>query len=261
MRTLTSLSLLAVVALFSGCGDSATEILGTLPVVSGITVDTLASRGDTIVVSWTALDTTLVDGYFLWTRPVVEGPWFLVAETADNVASHIANCTGFYTVTAYKEDDTSSDIGLSSNTKTNQVSEIRQLFDLRPVGFRVDVTGDSIIAGDPSSLEFNQQFVVAINANGARYVYPGTFNPEAWPGGARTRISIAHSFVAPSPDDTLLWKDSISYGEDFFLALGDGHYCLLEATHTLPDTASLSDTLVIQGQLQSITGVRVFNGI
>ncbi len=31
-------------ALYSGCGDSATEVAGTLPVVTGITVDTLNSR-------------------------------------------------------------------------------------------------------------------------------------------------------------------------------------------------------------------------
>ena len=261
MKTLTSVILMGIIALFSGCGDSATEILGTLPVVSGITVDTLASRGDTIVVTWTAMDTTLVDGYFLWTRPTVEGAWTLAELCRNNVGIHIANKSGFYTVMAYKGDDTSSAVGISDDTKTDQIAEIRQLFDLRPVGFRVDVTGDSIIAGDPSSIDFNQQFVVAINANGARYIYPGTFNPEVWPGGARTRISSINGFVAPSPDDTLLWKDSISYGNDFFLAMGDDHYCLLEGTHTLPDTASLSDTLVIRGQIQPIIGVRVFNGL
>jgi hypothetical protein len=259
MKAIVAVGLLVTVSVFTGCGDSATEINGTLPVVTGIVVDTLASHGDTIVVTWTAMDTTLVDGYFLWTRRGVEGPWTLAALCENNAGTHIASRSVFYTVMAFKGDNTSSGVGLSANTKTVQLSEIRELFDLRPVGFRVDVAGDSIIAGNPASPEFAQQFVVAINANGARYIYPGTFNPEQWPGGARTRIARGTGFVAPSPDDSILWKDSVSYSDDFFLAMGDGHYCLLTGTHTFPDTASLTDTLVLKGQLQPITGVRVFN--
>ncbi|MCD6588499.1 MAG: hypothetical protein J7K88_08105 [Candidatus Fermentibacteraceae bacterium] len=259
MKAIVAVGLLVTVSVFIGCGDSATEINGTLPVVTGITVDTLASHGDTIVVTWTAMDTTLVDGYFLWTRREVEGPWTLAALCKNNAGVHIASRSVFYTVMAFKGDDTSSGVGLSANTKTVQVSEIRELFNLRPVGFRVDVTGDSIIAGNPASPEFAQQFVVAVNVNGVRYIYPGTVNPEQWPGGARTRIARGTGFIAPSPDDSILWKDSVSYGDDFFLAVGDGHYCLLTGTHTFPDTAAFTDTLVLKGQIQPIVNVRVFN--
>ncbi len=259
MKALVAVVILVTVSVFTGCGDSATEIVGTLPVVTGITVDTLASHGDTIVVTWTAMDSTLVDGYFLWKRHGVEGPWSLVTVCDNNAGVHVARRSVFYTVMAFKDDDTSSGVGLSANTKTVLLSEIRELFALRPVGFRIDVAGDSIIAGDPESPEFAQQFVVAVNANGVRYIYPGTFNQENWPGGARTRISRGSGFVAPAPDDSVLWKDSVSYDEAFFLAMEDGHYCLLSGTHTFPDTVSLTDTLVINGQIQPITGVRVFN--
>jgi hypothetical protein len=259
MKTIVAVGLLVTVSVFIGCGDSATEIKGTLPVVTGITVDTLASHGDTIVVTWTAMDTTMVDGYFLWTRRGVEGPWSLAALCEENAGAHVAKRSAFYTVMAFKGDNTSSGVGLSGDTKTTQISEIRQLFELKPIGFRIDVSGDSIIAGDPASPDFAQQFVVAVNVNGIRYIYPGTVNPEQWPGGARSRIARGVGFVAPAPDDSVLWKDSVSYSDDFFLAMGDGHYCLLTGTHTFPDTLTLTDTLVLKGQIQPIVGVRIFN--
>ncbi len=259
MKKLIATGLLVVIAVFSACGDSATEIEGTLPVVTGISIDSIASRGDTIVVTWTALDTTLVDGYFLWTRPLVEGTWSLAAVCNENAGSHIAYKSAFYTVMAFKGIDSSSDIGLSVNTKTQSVSEIRQLFELRPVGFRVDMEGDSLIAGDPASVDFAQQFVVAINLAGERQIFPGNSRPFVWPSGARTRISSMGGFVAPAPEDSVNWRDSISYGGNFFLALDSGHYCMLKGTSTIPDTTTMTDTLVVKGQIQPLMGIRVFN--
>ncbi len=251
-------SIMAVAAV-SGCGDSATAIIGTLPVVTGIQVDTLASRGDTIIVTWTPLDTTAVDGYLLWTRPGIEGPWSLAATTTTTAAAHIAGHSAYYTVMAYKGDDTSSATGLTDNTRAEGLTEIREVFSGRPVGFRIDTQGDSLIAGDPSDPGFNQQFTIAMNFALERFVFPGSAKPELWPGGARTRISNSGGFVAPSPGDTLNWDDSLLYGGNFFLELDNGHYCLLDGSQTLPDTVSMTDTLVIDGQIQPIMGVRVFN--
>ncbi len=260
MKKLIATFFLGVIAVSSGCGDSATEIQGTLPVVTGIAIDTDASTGDTIFVTWTALDPSLVDGYYLWTRPTLEGPWYLAALCNENVGSHIAASSAFYTVMAFKGDDTSSETGLSANTKTESISEIRELFSLKaPVGFRVDLDGDSLIAGDPGSPEFAQHFTVAISWTGDRFLFPGGAHPELWPGGTRTRISAIGGLVAPAPNDTINWKDSISYGGDFFLELDDGFYCMLKGSHTFPDTVSMSDTLVLRGQSQPITGVRVFS--
>jgi len=259
MKILITASLVVMIAFFAGCGDSATEIKGTLPVVTGVTIDTLASKGDTIAITWTALDSTLVDGYFLWTRPFIEGAWSLAAVCDHNAGFHVANGSGYYSVMAFQGIDNSSDISLSVNTKTEGISQIRELFALKPVGFRLDMEGDSLIAGNPASLEFSQQFIVAMDWLGERYIFPGNANPDLWPGGAKTRISSIGGLVAPAPDDTLLWRDSISYGGDFFLALDNGHYCMLKGTSTFPDTASMTDTLVLSGQIQPIMGVRVFN--
>ncbi|MCD4708568.1 MAG: hypothetical protein K8S62_12620 [Candidatus Sabulitectum sp.] len=260
MKKLITTVFLGVIAVFSGCGDSATEIQGTLPVVTGITIDTIASTGDTIFVTWTALDSTLVDGYFLWTRINMEGPWSLADLCDRNTGSHIAASSAFYAVMAFKGDDTSSELSLSVDTKTEGISEIRELFTIKaPVGFRVDLEGDSLIAGDPRSAEFAQHFVVERNWLGERYIFPGSAHPELWPGGTRTRISSIGGLVAPAPNDTINWRDSISYGGDFFLELDNGFYCMLKGTHTFPDTVSMTDTLVIKGQVQPITGVRVFS--
>jgi hypothetical protein len=261
MKKLTAIVLFAgAVAFYTGCGDSATEIQGTLPVVTGIAIDTIATTGDTIFVTWNAMDTTLVEGYFLWERIGLDGAWSLAAVCDGNAGSYIASQSAYYTVMAFNGSNTSQDIGLAVNTKTEGLREIRQLFSMKPVGFRVDLSGDSLIAGDPSSMEFAQQFVVAIDfLSGERYIYPGNAKPEIWPGGARTRISSTGGLVAPAPDDSIGWRDSIAYGGSFFLKLDNGYYCLLDGTHTFPDTTLMTDTLVIDGQVQPIMGVRVFN--
>lgn len=255
-----SLIMLTYIALYSNCGDSSTEISGTLPVVTGITVDSVASIGDTIVVTWTALTGTQIEGYFLWTRTESESPWSLVEIVDQNVGTHIAEESAFYTVMAFYGDNTSSDTGIPDNTRAELVSEIRQLLARKPVGFRVDLEGDSLITGDPSSLDFQQQFIVAFDPlSGNKYIYPGTANPEIWPAGAETMVSSSGGFVAPDPNDSTYWQDSISYGGNFFLALENGYYCMLTGLAIHPDTLAMVDTLVIDGQLQTIRSVRVFN--
>lgn len=261
MKVISVLVLITGFIVFTGCGDSATEIVGTLPVVENITVDTLASKGDTIFVTWTALDSTLVDGYYLWTRSYVEGAWTLAALCEENVGVHIASQSAFYSVMAFKGTNSSSAPGISANTKTESLEDIRQVFQLKPVGFIVDLEGDSLIAGDPSSPTFAQQFVVAMDMAGERYIYPGSAHHEMWPGGERTKISSRYGFVAPAPDDSVNWRDSITYGGNFFLGLENNYYLMIKGTSTLPDTASLSDTLVLRTQIQPIRGLRVFNEI
>lgn len=258
--SVVSLITLVFITLYSSCGDSATEISGTLPVVTGITVDTVASIGDTIVVTWTALTDIQVEGYFLWTRTDFEDPWML-AETVDqNIGTHIADKSAYYTVMAFYGSNTSSDTGLPDNTRAELLSEIRQYLSMRPVGFRVDLEGDSLIPGNSSSPDFKQQFTVAFEPlSGDKYIYPGTANPEIWPGGAETMVSSSGGFVAPAPNDSTQWQDSIYYGGNFFLALEDGYYCMLTGLAIHPDTLAMVDTLIIDGQLQTIRSVRVFN--
>ncbi|MCD4847045.1 MAG: hypothetical protein K8R76_02510 [Candidatus Aegiribacteria sp.] len=255
-----SLIMLTIIALYSSCGDSATEISGTLPIVTGITVDTVASIGDTIVVTWTALTDTQIEGYFLWTRTEFEEPWALVETVDQNTGTHIADRSAYYTVMAYYGSNTSSDTGVPDNTRAELLSEIRQYLAMRPVGFRVDLDGDSLVPGDPYSPDFRQQFTVAFDQlNGDKYIYPGTANPVIWPGGAETMVSSSGGFVAPTPDDSTQWQDSISYGGNFFLALENEYYCMLTGIAIHPDTLAMVDTLVIDGQLQAIRSVRVFN--
>jgi len=260
-KVMSILLLITGFIVFTGCGDSATEIVGTLAVVQDIAIDTLASRGDTIVITWTAMDTTLVDGYYLWTRQYIDGAWTLAAICDENAGSHIANKSAFYSVMAFKGTNSSSAPGISTNTKTESLEDIRQMFQLQPVGFIVDLEGDSLISGDPVSPVFAQQFVVAMDLTGGRYIYPGTAHSDIWPGGAGTKVSSRGGFVAPSPDDSINWRDSISYGGNFFLSLDNNYYCMIRGTNTLPDTVSMSDTLVLRTQVQPIRGVRVFNEV
>jgi hypothetical protein len=249
-----SLTILVSVAFLSGCGDSATEITGTLPVVTGITVDSLASRGDTIVVTWTALNGTDIEGYLLWSRINIGDPWTLLEVVDLNYAEHIADRSAYYTVMAFDGENTSSSTGIPDDSRADNLTETEQAFTGRPVGFRVDLEGDSLVTGDPASLNFSQQFTIALDPYSEElYIYPGTAHPESWPGGARTMVSPLGGFVAPSPGDSTLWKDSLLFGGTFFLSLESGHYCMLNSQQ------SSLDTLLIDGQLQPIMNVRVFN--
>lgn len=242
------------VALSAGCGDSATEIAGTLPVVTGIRVDSLASHGDTIAVTWDAVGTVQVEGYHLWSRISVGEPWSLQGTVSQNFAEHIADRAMYYTVSAFQGWDTSSMTGIPDNSRADLVAEKELQFDGTPVGFRVDVQNDSLVTGDPASPGFSQQFTVAGDIAGEQlYIYPGTARPMTWPSGARTAISSIGGFVAPSPGDTSLWQDSIPLGLTFFLALDEGHFCRLNSHW------DSQGTILVHGQLQPMTGVRIFN--
>ncbi len=255
-----SIIMLVFIALYSACGDSATEITGTLPIVTGITIDSIASEGDTIVVTWTALTGIQIEGYLLWSRIKPGEPWMLLEAVDQNIAVHIADRSAFYTVMAFNGDDTSSNTGLSDNTRTDKLSEIRQYFSGVSVGFRIDTEGDSLVSGDPSSPDFHQHFIVAFDTlGGDRFIYSGNAHRLLWPGGAETSVSPGIGFVAPPPNDSTLWRDSIDYGGNFFLALDNGYYCKLGAFSTVPDTLTVTDTLLIEGELQPIRNVRVFN--
>lgn len=247
------------VAFTAGCGDSSTAVTGTLPVVTGITVDSLASTGDTVVVYWNPVETAAVDGYFLWTRRSLEGIWELAAVSEGTAAAHITDRTAYYSVMAFQGSNTSSDVSFSVNTRTRAVSEVRTEFNVRGVGFRVDIIGDSLIAGDPADPLFAQQFTVGMDPFGRRFIYPGNAHPEFWPGGARTRVSSSGGLVAPAPGDTLKWRDSIDYGGHFFLALENNYYCMLRGSIALPQTPSSMDSLVVYGWIQPIQGLRIFN--
>jgi hypothetical protein len=255
-----SIILLAFITMYSACGDSATEITGTLPIVDGITVDSIVSTGDTIVVNWAPLTTVQIEGYLFWSRVKPGEPWTLIDVVYQNTATHIADRSAYYTVMAFNGDDTSSDTGLSDNTRTDEVSQIRQYIFRDPVGFRVDTEGDSLISGDPALQEFHQQFTVALDTlSGDRYIYPGSSHPLLWPGGMDTGVSLCAGFVAPVPGDSIQWRDSIRYGANFFLALDNGFYCKLNGSYTDPDTLTGADTLLITGEIQPIRGVRIFN--
>lgn len=253
-----SLVILVSFILLSSCGDSATEITGTLPVVTGIAIDTLGSRGDTIVVTWDSL-TTEIEGYLVWYRIKPAETWMLVDAVTGNVAAHIADRSAYYTVMAYFGDDTSMDIGLSDNTMPDELLPYAQPVGGAPRGFRIDIEGDSLVMGDPADPDFHQQFTVAYSGPSLnRFLYPGPAHREIWPGGARTTVSSTGGFVAPAPGDSILWEDSISFGGDFFLALENGYYCRLDGMIQIPDSLGTSDTLTLEGQIQPLVNVRVF---
>lgn len=260
MRVLSASLLISVsIILFSGCGDSSMEITGTLPVVTGITVDSMASRGDTIVVTWDSLPGTQIDGYLFWYRIHQDEPWMLVESVVGTTGVHIATRSAYYTVMAYYGDDTSMNTGISDNTMPEELAPYSWPIGGKARGFRVDIEGDSLISGDPYDANFHQQFIVSFAGLGLnRFIFPGNAKPEMWPGGTRTTISACGGFVAPAPGDTVLWQDSIPLDSDFFLGLETGYYCKLDGGLIPADTLGSSDTLQFDGGYQPLLGVRVF---
>lgn len=115
MKKFALLFACAAVALMTGCeGDSPSGTGGDMPVVTGVTIDWTASDGNQIVIGWSAV--TDAEGYKVWFSETSGGTLEEVGDVATTTFTHTAECAGYYYVTAYNGDDTSSGNSSAVNT-------------------------------------------------------------------------------------------------------------------------------------------------
>ncbi len=238
--------------LFAACEPSGPT--GTLPVVQNLTVVTGSCHGDTVVLSWDALDVT-VDCYHIYF--CTAAGWISYDEfvTEETTYSHVASSTGFYRVSASEGANYSSGYSNQVHTTTNRISGPFRLYLDGDNGF---ILGQgSGTEGDATSDSFAQHVYIAEDG-GHIYMYNGAFDGGTYPNGEETPLCLQGTYgnAAPEPssDD---WVDSVLVEGSFtflFAKLENGHYA-----HMSIDTVYTDGIRISMYEYQTIEGLRLFD--
>ena len=118
----------AAVALMTACeGDNPSGTGGDMPVVTGVAVNWDASSGVDIALAWTAVADA--EGYKVWFSETSGGTPQEVGDVATTTYTHTADCAGYYYVTAYNGDDSSSGYSAAVNTMPNIITTEYTIYD------------------------------------------------------------------------------------------------------------------------------------
>ena len=257
MKKVMILSILASFTLITAinCTSDPGGPTGTLPVVQNLVVLEDSCRGDSVVLSWDAVDVEDLDGYDIWFARTDPGDWNPDLNTPDTTVMHVVSSTGYYQVMARKGLDTSSGYSNQVNTIAER---IYSTYELRTDGNTGLVFGEEgATTGDASSAEFAQHIYVA-EKNNLLYVFSGTHDPENYPGGLSTLLAprSGGSNVAPHPDSED-WIDSVQVSEwgHVFVMLDTDYYVEFRVADTLYTNGFDIDIY----EYQTIQSLRLFN--
>ncbi|OPL18168.1 MAG: hypothetical protein AVO35_06595 [Candidatus Aegiribacteria sp. MLS_C] len=245
----------AALALLIACSSEPSTPSGTLPDVQNLQIDENASRGDTVVLFWDAVDVT-VDGYHIYFATTMPGSWSeFISE--DTTYAHIATTTGYYQVKASEGLNYSA--GFSNRVDTRAESalnerEMRVGTESNGLVFYDNGTGWGLGCAD--SMDFAQDVYIDTVGN-MLYLFSGNFDPVNYPGGNDTKLCPrgAHGRLAPEPGSTE-WVDSVQV-TDFdwvFVQLSNDHYAELNIDSVFTDGADL-----LSYEYQLIDFLRLFN--
>ncbi len=247
--------ILAVV--LAGCSNDPSSPSGTLPVVQNLRIEESASKGDTVVLEWDALDVP-VDGYHIYYSTTVPGSWSEPGSTADTTWSHVATSTGYYEVKASEGLNTSSGFSnrVDSRAEANYVLNIQLRTNTASNGLVFYSDGSGWGLGTADSAGFNQDIYIG-TANNKVYIYSGNHNPTQYPGGNNTKLCPVGIFgnVAPEAGSSS-WIDSVQItGTNWvFLQLENDHFVEFYIDSVYTDGADL-----VSFEYQLIDHLRLFN--
>jgi hypothetical protein len=255
MKTTIILSVLAAILIALGCNEDPSGPTGTLPVVQNLAVLEDSCEGQTVFLTWEAVDVADLDGYEIWYRSTDVATWGIAFTTADTCGIQVATQTGFYRALARKGLDTSSDYSNEVNTLANRIWSEYALRTDGPTGLVFGENG--AVTGDAADSSFAQDIYVG-EANNLIYVYSGNHDPENYPGGADTKLAprILATNVAPEPSSSD-WVDSVQVSDwdHIFVMLDDGYYVEFQVADTVYTTGFDTDAY----EYQTIRGLRLFN--
>ncbi len=123
----------------AGCSNDPSAPSGTLPNVQNLMIDTTASRGDSVVLVWDALNVD-VTGYNIHFATTVPGDWGQPGVTADTTWTHLVTSTGYYEIKAYEGTNYSSGFSNRVDSRAEAVLLEREL--------RADSTTNGLIFYD-----------------------------------------------------------------------------------------------------------------
>ncbi len=249
-------TVVALAVAIAGCSNDPSAPSGTLPNVQNLDIDETASKGDSVVLVWDALEVD-VTGYNIYFATTVPGSWGQPGVTADTTWTHIVTSTGFYEIKAYEGTNYSS--GFSNRVDTRAESSIleRELrTDSTTNGLTFYDEGTGWGLGCADSAGFNQDIYIGI-ANSKIYIYSGNHNPSQYPGGNDTKLCLrgTHGHVAPSHGSSD-WVDSVQV-TDFnwvFVQLDNDHYVEFYVDSVFTNGADL-----LSFEYQLIDYLRLFN--
>jgi hypothetical protein len=257
MKTIAVLSVLAAFAIALSCSDDPTSPTGTLPIVQNLVIIEDSCGGQTVFLSWDAVDVEDLDGYEVWYATTDPGDWGIAfnVNAPDTFGVHVPTQTGHYTVVARKGMDTSSDYSNEVNTLAIRNYDTYQLRTDGNTGLIFGETAAS--TGDATSPDYHQDIYVA-EADSLIYVYAGNHDPATYPGGASTLLApnTNGTNVAPEPGSTD-WVDSVqvSNWDNIFVMLDSGYYVEFQVADTVYTTGFNIDAY----EYQAIHTLRLFN--
>ncbi len=255
MRKYLAAALILALAIV-GCTNDPSSPSGSLPNVSNVRIDETASKGDSVVLIWDALDVE-VDGYHIYFATTVPGDWTERGSTSDTTWTHIASSTGYYELTASQGLNTSSGYSNRVDSRAEETileRELRTDSTTNGLMFYSDGTGWDIGCAD--SADFAQDIYIGIAASKV-YIYSGNHNPAQYPGGNDTKLCPhgCHGNVAPE-HNSLEWVDSVQV-TDFnwiFVQLDNNHYAEFYVDSVFTNGADL-----FSFEYQLIDYLRLFN--
>lgn len=263
MKKFALLFACAAVAMMTGCeGDSPSGTGGDMPVVTDVTINWEASGGADIVIGWSAV--TDAEGYKVWFSETSGGTLEEVGDVAGTTYTHTAECAGYYYVTAYNGEDSSSGYSTAVNTMPNIINDTYIIFDnYSPADYHSGIYfgENGAVTGLAGSAEFDQDIYAYDEISGgdpdAAFFYSGDHSPFG--DGYHTEMAEAGSNYGAAPDTGYWVTGYIDPGDVIFALLANGNYIKIYVIDEFPDGVSEHGTGVeLAYEYQPHEGITLF---
>jgi len=243
--------------MIAGCSTDPSAPSGSLPTVQNLTINETASKGDSVVLEWDALDVD-IDAYHIYFATTVPGNWGEPGATTATTWTHVATSTGYYEIKASKGADYSTNFSnrVNSRAQANYTQEQQLRAGTASNGLIFDDDGLGWGTGVADSAEFHQDLYVGL-ANNMVFLYSGNHNPAQFPGGSDTKLCLVgtHGNVAPDAGSSE-WVDSVQVtGPNWvFVQLDNNHFTEFYVDSVFTNGADLPSF-----EYQLIDDLRLFN--
>lgn len=268
MKRFIVMGLATALVLLTACeGDNPGGEGGTLPVVTGLTVDWAQSDGVDINLDWDAVSD--VDGYNVYFRATSSGTWTEVGDVTTTTYTHTASSAGYYAVEAYKGSDTSEALSSEVSTMPNIITTEYEIYDnYAPAdwhsGFIFGLTaGETGLAGSSAFVQDIYAYDPWTDP-GRAALYSGDYGPFG-DGNETWMIGLGDpgcDNAGAAPDVSAGWWDNgeVWEGDVIFCELYDGYFAKMYINYLEgPVGGSSNGTgIAFTYEIQPQAGIRLF---
>ncbi len=255
------LTALAVV-LMVGCeGDDPGGGGGTLPQITGLSIDWDASDGRDIVLTWTAEEDA--EEYEVYFKTTSGGNWSAVETTSNTTFTHTnATSAGYYSVRAKDGDNYSEEYASAVNTMPIEISTGYTIYDNYaaedlPSGIFFGFEGAE--TGSAYSADFNQDIYAYEEGKGDTEVLfrSGDMSPAQ---GGNTTVFWSPGSTYGYPESNIgSYTSNLASGDIFILQLEGDYFAKVFVDDVSPYTGSDNGTEVdLHYEIQDREGIQLF---